>query len=120
MVGAAGIEIASLLSKSNKDNGVAPAAPFQLEPLGASWSPGYRPELARVGPSRLRRCIRPILRDQLLQVGVVFFLEDETGFADPDESVSREACQSARWASDDRAGVVSAVHRAFGPDIYGV
>jgi integrase len=50
-----GIESASLLSKSNKDNGVAPAAPFQVEPFGAR----YRPELARVGSSRLRRSIRP-------------------------------------------------------------
>jgi hypothetical protein len=35
LVGAVGIEIASLLSKSNKENSVAPAAPFQLEPFGA-------------------------------------------------------------------------------------
>jgi hypothetical protein len=35
LVGAVGIEIASLLSKSNKENSVAPAAPFQLEPFRA-------------------------------------------------------------------------------------
>jgi hypothetical protein len=36
LVGAVGIEIASLLSKSNKGNGVAPPPHFQLEPFGAT------------------------------------------------------------------------------------
>jgi hypothetical protein len=35
MVGAVGIEIASLIYKPFKANGVAPPPPFQLEPFGA-------------------------------------------------------------------------------------
>ena len=49
LVGAAGIEIASLLSKSNRENGVAP-------PSHSNWSllePSYRPEVVRMTQSRL-------------------------------------------------------------------
>ena len=44
LVGAVGIESASLLSKSNKENGVAPPPHFQLVPIGA-----YSPEATGPG-----------------------------------------------------------------------
>jgi len=58
LVGVLGIEFASLLSKSNKENGVAPLPSFQLEPFGgaiwshvsACWRGGYRRSTI-LGPS---------------------------------------------------------------------
>ena len=52
---------------------------------------------------------------KLLQVGVVFFLQDEAGFADTDLGAGLIACQCAGGTCGDGPGVVAAVDGAFRP-----
>src|SRR5207248_771655 len=52
---------------------------------------------------------------ELLQVGIVFLLQDEAGFADTDFGARRVTRQRSSRACDDGASIVAAVHGTFRP-----
>ena len=92
-----------------------PVASDQARPQKRS-APPFAPIAPGWGTQCLQRRSQSVIAE-LLQVGVVFFLQDLAGFANADFCAGRTACQSARRACDHGAAIVAAVHGAFRPHL---